>query len=138
MKRGTPRKWRQTGEIVESLGYSLMRCCFSCFLLSFCSLAHACQSFSAYLNIILVRRDLSKRPVVCVKPRRPPMTNAGTKTAFRHDHVQAAPESDTHFNSCSTEGERRNLKQEEVGFTRRRRELNKMVTVALVTMTTIA
>ena len=33
--------------------------------------------------------------------------------------------------------ERRYLKQEEVGFTRRR-ELNKMATVAQVTMTTIA
>ena len=34
-----------------------------------------------------------KRRIVCVKSRRLPMTNAGTETAFRHDHLHAFPKS---------------------------------------------
>ena len=31
------------------------------------------------------------RGTECMKPHRPPMTNVGTETAFRHDHLQAFP-----------------------------------------------
>ena len=31
------------------------------------------------------------RGMMCMKPRWPPLTNVGTQTAFRHDHLQAFP-----------------------------------------------
>ena len=53
-------------------------------------LSHAVQYVHTPL-ITWVSPFSNKRHKVCMKPHKPPMTNAGTKTAFRHGHLQAFP-----------------------------------------------
>ena len=41
--------------------------------------------FFPYLKYLVMTRALA---LVAVEPRRPPNTNVGTETAFRHDHCK--------------------------------------------------
>ena len=62
------------------------------------------------------------------------------KNAALFETVRVAPESDAHFNSCSTEGEREDIssRKKKLHKKQEKKEANKMATVAQVTMTTIA